>query len=117
MRYKLNIRAISLTIIMLLFSLSCDETEPIVAEDPVNVYTLSIASLINHCSKVGCIEDNSGNPLPVSQHSKEKIAANFIVTWDNVNTLMHYPNRDGFDFPSEFEKHIGFRFEYQKEKK
>ena len=62
-------------------------------------------------------EDAAGNPLPVAEHIRENIAADFIVTWDNVNTLMHYPNREGFDFPSEFDKSIGFRFEYPEGKK
>ena len=53
-------------------------------------------------------EDKSGNPLPVADHTNENIAADFIVTWDNVNTIMHYPDREGFDFPSEFDKKIGF---------
>ena len=62
-------------------------------------------------------EDDKGNPLPVPQHTKENIAADFIVTWDNVNTLMHYPNRKGFDFPSEFDINIGFHIEYPEKKK
>ena len=53
-------------------------------------------------------EDDSGNPLPVSEQLKENIAANFIVTWENINTIMHYPDRKGYDFPSEFKKNIGF---------
>jgi len=53
-------------------------------------------------------EDEAGNPLPVSEHKNENISADFIVTWDNVNTVMHYPNREGFDLPSEFDKNIGF---------
>ena len=56
-------------------------------------------------------EDVTGNPLPVSKHTKENIAADFIVTWDNVNTILHYPEREGFDLPNEFNKKIGFRFE------
>ena len=63
MSKEINLKQISFCLIMLLFSLSCDETEPIVVEDPVNVYSLSIASQINHCSKVGCIEDESGNTI------------------------------------------------------
>ena len=58
-------------------------------------------------------EDKSGNPHPVSKHRKENITADFIVTWDNVNTIMHYPNREGFDFPSEFDKKIGFGLDYK----
>jgi len=56
-------------------------------------------------------EDKTGSPLPVSKHTKENIAADFIVTWDNVNTIMHYPEREGFDFPNEFNKNFGFRFD------
>ena len=54
-------------------------------------------------------EDQSGNPLPVNEHIKEDISANFMVTWDNVKTIMHYPDREGFDLPSEFDKNIGFK--------
>lgn len=43
---------------------------------------------------------------------KSRIQANFLVTWDNINTIMHYPNREGYDFPSEFSRNsIGFSFE------
>ena len=63
-------------------------------------------------------KDESGNPLPIKQHTRENIDADFVVTWDNVNTIMHYPNREGFDFPSEFEKmKLGFRFIENEEKK
>jgi len=55
-------------------------------------------------------EDKTGNPLPIDEHSNEEIAADFIVTWDNVSTIMHYPEREGFDFPSEFNKKFGFSF-------
>ena len=32
----------------------------------------------------------------------------FLVMWNQINTIMHYPNREGYDFPSEFDKEIGF---------
>ena len=60
---------------------------------------------------LNCSEDKNGNPLPVAKHTRENIAADFIVTWDNVNTIMHYPEREGFDLPNEFNKNFGFRFE------
>ena len=59
------------------------------------------------------VEDESGNPLPVAEQSKENIAANFVVTWDNVNTIMCYPEREGFDLPNKFNKNFGFRFEHE----
>ena len=58
-------------------------------------------------------EDKTGSPLPVSEHTKENIAADFIVPWNNVNTIMHYPEREGFDFPNEFNKNFGFRFDHE----
>ena len=57
-------------------------------------------------------DDKTGSPLPVSEHTKENFAADFIVTWDNVNTIMHYPEREGFDFPNVFNKNFGFRFDH-----
>ena len=54
-------------------------------------------------------EDSHGKKLPVSKHTKENIAADFIVTWDNIKTILHYPDREGFDLPNEFNKDIGFR--------
>ena len=54
-------------------------------------------------------EDRTGKPLPQNKIKKEDIPANFLITWDNINTLMHYPDRDGFDFPSEFDIEIGFK--------
>ena len=40
-----------------------------------------------------------------NNHIKEGI---FLVMWNQINTIMHYPNREGYDFPSEFDKEIGF---------
>ena len=53
-------------------------------------------------------EDSSGKPIPENKIKTEIIDGNFLITWDNINTIMHYPGRDGYDFPSEFTKHIGF---------
>ena len=40
-----------------------------------------------------------------NNHIKEGI---FLAMWNQINTIMHYPNREGYDFPSEFDKEIGF---------
>ena len=64
------------------------------------------------------IEDEKGRPLPPDQQSQNKIDALFMINWDNVNTMMHYPNRKGFDFPIKVSNKIGFTFnEKQKAKK
>ena len=44
-----------------------------------------------------------------NKSTNKKIQSNFVITWDNVKTIMHYPNREGFDFPSEFDKNYGFK--------
>ena len=62
-------------------------------------------------------KDKLGKPLPDADHIKENIQANFVVTWNNIKTLMHYPERDGFDFPSEFDLDIGFKFNIDKKDK
>ena len=53
-------------------------------------------------------EDKNGKPLPSTKQIREEIDATILVTWDNIQTIMHYPDRKGFDFPSEFDKEIGF---------
>ena len=53
-------------------------------------------------------EDNTGKPIPPEKMLRELIEANFLISWDNIKTIMHYPKRDGYDFPSEFDKDIGF---------
>ena len=45
------------------------------------------------CSECGHIEEK-----------KEHIEANIFIHWSNVKTLMHYPNRKGFDFPYQYRK-------------
>ena len=56
------------------------------------------------------MEDEKGRPLPPDQQSHDEIDAVFMVNWDNIKTMMHYPDRKGFDFPDQYRKNIGFRF-------
>ena len=63
------------------------------------------------------MEDEKGRPVPSDKQSKEMIDAVFMVSWDNVNVLMHYPNREGYDFPDQFAKKIGFHFDGNARKK
>ena len=53
--------------------------------------------------------DENGKPIPDDKIIQEKVKANFLVTWDNINSMMHYPDREGYDFPSEFKLDIGFK--------
>ena len=53
--------------------------------------------------------DNQGKPLPEPEQKTETVDAVFLVAWGNLDTVMHYPNREGFDFPSEFDTEIGFK--------
>jgi len=54
-------------------------------------------------------EDESGKPLKVDEQIKEEIPANFFLPWGQINTMMHYPDREGYDFPDLFKKSIGFK--------
>ena len=53
-------------------------------------------------------KDGSGEPIKKNKQLKESIDAVFLASWDNIITIMHYPNRENYDFPNEFEKDIGF---------
>ena len=57
------------------------------------------------------MEDDEGRPLQPEKQSLEEINAIFMVNWDNINTMMHYPDREGFDFPGHLkDRKIGFHF-------
>ncbi len=52
--------------------------------------------------------DEHGKPLPENQRVQRKLDANFLIRWEQISTIVHFPHRDGFDLPSPFERHIGF---------
>ncbi len=54
------------------------------------------------------VNDEDGKPLPVDEQIHQRLDANFLIRWDQIGTIVHFPDRAGFDFPSPFEKHIGF---------
>ena len=47
--------------------------------------------------------------MPTDLQSEKRIDGVFLVMWNQINTIMHYPDREGYDFPSEFDKNIGFK--------
>ena len=53
--------------------------------------------------------DKDGNFIPENEQKTEKVDAVFLIAWGNIDTIMHYPNREGYDFPSEFDTNIGFK--------
>ena len=59
--------------------------------------------------KVVKLIDDNGKPLPPNKHVKQKIDATFLISWQNIITIMHYPNRQDYDFPYREGEPIGFR--------
>ena len=53
--------------------------------------------------------DKNGKSFPGNEQKTEEIDAVFLIAWGNIDTIMHYPNREGYDFPSEFDTNIGFK--------
>ena len=53
--------------------------------------------------------DQEGKPIEKDKQKTESVDAVFLVAWANIDTIMHYPDRDGYDFPSEFNTDIGFK--------
>ena len=53
--------------------------------------------------------DEHGRPLPENQQVRTQLEANFLLRWDKIITVVHFPNREGFDFPNPMDdKPIGF---------
>lgn len=53
-------------------------------------------------------EDKNGKPLPPEKVKRERVDASVYVPWRILATLVHFPKREGFDFPSPFDRNIGF---------
>ena len=53
--------------------------------------------------------DKDGNSIDKNKQKTEAVDAVFLIAWGNIDTIMHYPDRDGYDFPSEFDTDIGFK--------
>ena len=47
--------------------------------------------------------------IPLDIQKEDHIDGFFLVMWNFINTIMHYPNREGYDFPSEFSIDVGFK--------
>ncbi len=54
------------------------------------------------------INDPTGKPLPADQQERKQIAANFLVRWELINSIIHFPDREGYDYPNPYDVHIGF---------
>ena len=53
--------------------------------------------------------DANGRPMPEDQWVTTRLEANFLLRWDKIATLVHFPNWEGFDFPNPLDgKPIGF---------
>ena len=53
--------------------------------------------------------DENGRPLPEDKQIKTHLEANFLLRWEKIGTLVHFPNREGFDFPNPLnDSPIGF---------
>ena len=54
--------------------------------------------------------DEEGKPIPDDNRKEEVIEGVFLATWSNIRTMMHFPNREGFDFEGVLDSNtIGFR--------
>ena len=54
-------------------------------------------------------EDGDGNPIHPKNQVQENIDASILITWDNILSVMHYPNREGYDQPSPWKREFGFK--------
>ncbi len=55
-------------------------------------------------------EDYKKGKLPKKQ-PLQTVAASVLIPWPFISSIVHFPNVEGFDFPSPFEQHIGFELD------
>ena len=54
--------------------------------------------------------DEKGKTIPAKKRKKKIIEGVFLMLWSNIITILHFPNREGFDFPGRLDKQkIGFK--------
>ncbi len=53
-------------------------------------------------------EDETGKPLPADKVSREVITSTIHIKWHYIASIVHFPEREGFDFPDPFSRSIGF---------
>ncbi len=41
----------------------------------------------------------------------KSVSASILIAWTYILSIVHFPNVEGFDFPSPFDHHIGFDLE------
>ena len=54
------------------------------------------------------VNDEDGNPLPRKEQIHDQVQANFLINWELIGTIVHFPEREGFDFPHPLDRRIGF---------
>ncbi len=59
--------------------------------------------------------DEKGKPIPTEKQNRQQITANFLLRWEKIETIMHFPGREGYDFPNEFEKDFGFEIKSKRQ--
>ena len=92
-KYKISL----LCMILIFFSLSCDETEPSAPNNPDLNYTLTIETEVKHCSIVGCIEDADGNSVPDEAYNANVIspASPDLTSWYHLLFRIQLRDIDG----------------------
>ena len=59
-----------------------------------------------------CIRDRPKFTIPkISNNNKtktQKVEASILIPWGFIVSIAHFPETEGFDFPSPFDSHIGF---------
>ena len=92
-KYKISL----LCMILMFFSLSCDETEPSAPNSPDLNYTLTIETEVKHCSIVGCIEDVDGNPILDEAYNANVVspASPDLISWYHLLFRIQLRDIDG----------------------
>ncbi len=53
------------------------------------------------------VRDDDGNIIPVEQRNQETYSAHVLIPWNNIRSLVHFPERKGFAYEEDGIGHLG----------
>ncbi|MBD3309364.1 hypothetical protein GF339_23405 [candidate division KSB3 bacterium] len=53
------------------------------------------------------VRDDDGNIIPPEDRQQENYLANVLIPWNNIRSIVHFPNREGFAYEEDGIGHLG----------
>ena len=110
-----NYKVLLISTLMLLFSLSCDDQEPIQAEAPTLDYTLNVSSIVKNCQQIGCISTCTGDDgcSDFTTYNSCNNEETLDCLWEEVNNEGYNANVNGLEDLDDVSNYDGYHILFQ----